>query len=174
MDAHNPYQTPTARLDLPPVSTDQLASRGRRFAGSLLDGLFQVLLILPLFFVVGVFDDQLLLSETPLAVFTLLAGIGSYLLLNGYLLYHHGQTLAKRLLDMRIVYTNNEPAEFHRLFLLRVLPVWVASAIPVVGSFLSLVDALFIFGAERRCLHDQLAGTKVVRVTAAEPAAAIA
>ncbi len=31
------------------------------------------------------------------------------------------------------------------------------------GSFLWLVDALFIFGPTRRCLHDYLAGTHVVK-----------
>jgi hypothetical protein len=30
------------------------------------------------------------------------------------------------------------------------------------GSILPLVDALMIFGDQRRCLHDHLAGTKVV------------
>ena len=34
----------------------------------------------------------------------------------------------------------------------------------VVASFLWLIDALFIFGPTRRCLHDYLAGTHVVKV----------
>ncbi len=45
---------------------------------------------------------------------------------------------------------------------LRYLPTQVIVAIPVVGALYALVDALFIFGAEQRCLHDLIAGTKVV------------
>ena len=33
------------------------------------------------------------------------------------------------------------------------------------GYLLALVDGLFIFGKERRCLHDYIAGSKVIRVT---------
>ena len=34
--------------------------------------------------------------------------------------------------------------------------------VPFVGPFYTLADILFIFGEERRCLHDHLASTKVV------------
>jgi uncharacterized RDD family membrane protein YckC len=36
--------------------------------------------------------------------------------------------------------------------------------IPVIGGFLPLVDVLFIFRHDRRCIHDLLAGTNVVKV----------
>jgi hypothetical protein len=32
-------------------------------------------------------------------------------------------------------------------------------------NLVTIVDALFIFGKERRCLHDFIAGSKVIRVT---------
>lgn len=38
------------------------------------------------------------------------------------------------------------------------------AAIPNIGSFYSLVDALFIFRQDRRCLHDMIASTVVVEV----------
>ncbi len=38
------------------------------------------------------------------------------------------------------------------------------SQVPFIGGIFGLVNALFIFGAERRCLHDRLAGTRVVDV----------
>jgi hypothetical protein len=38
------------------------------------------------------------------------------------------------------------------------------SLIPTLGGLLTLVDALFIFGGSRRCVHDLIAGTKVIRV----------
>jgi hypothetical protein len=36
--------------------------------------------------------------------------------------------------------------------------------IPFIGNFVNLADALFIFGEEHRCLHDHIAGTKVISV----------
>jgi uncharacterized RDD family membrane protein YckC len=50
------------------------------------------------------------------------------------------------------------------MILLRYLPISLAALIPVIGPYLSLVDVVFIFGSERRCIHDRLAGTKVVKV----------
>jgi hypothetical protein len=36
--------------------------------------------------------------------------------------------------------------------------------LPFVGSLIAVLDLLFIFGPSRRCLHDQVAGTRVVLV----------
>ena len=50
----------------------------------------------------------------------------------------------------------------------------IASLIPgqaddILINLVSLVDALFIFGKQRRCLHDYIAGSKVVRVIQPPP-----
>jgi hypothetical protein len=34
--------------------------------------------------------------------------------------------------------------------------------VPFLGGLVALVDVLFIFGPSKRCLHDLVAGTKVV------------
>ena len=39
--------------------------------------------------------------------------------------------------------------------------------IPVIGSFLGLLDVLFIFRQDRRCLHDMVAGTEVISLKSA-------
>jgi uncharacterized RDD family membrane protein YckC len=39
------------------------------------------------------------------------------------------------------------------------------SALAGIGWIFALVDALFIFREDRRCLHDFIAGTRVVRAT---------
>ncbi len=72
-----------------------------------------------------------------------------------------GQSIGKRMLRLRVVRTDGSPASLARIVFLR------NGVIVLLGSLcgvVSLVDALMIFGEERRCLHDQLADTIVVNV----------
>lgn len=79
------------------------------------------------------------------------------------LLSARGQTVGKMLCRIRIVrYRDGAPAGFVHAVLLR---SWVPAAItviPAVGPFFPLADVAFIFGAQRRCIHDLIADTKVV------------
>jgi uncharacterized RDD family membrane protein YckC len=78
-----------------------------------------------------------------------------------YLLSTIGQTLCKRWLGIKVVRSDGSPVDLGRLILLRnIVPSLINSA---CGLFF-LVDALFIFTDERRCLHDQIADTIVVKV----------
>jgi uncharacterized RDD family membrane protein YckC len=70
------------------------------------------------------------------------------------------------ILGMRIIVRDTgELPGFLRGVLLR---VWLPAAVNQACSLFSLVDALWIFGDERRCLHDLIAGTIVVEVTSEE------
>jgi uncharacterized RDD family membrane protein YckC len=91
-----------------------------------------------------------------------------YPLVHGWLLKTRGQTVGKWLLGIRIVRTDSSPAGLARLLLLRWLPVCLAGLLPY-GAWVPLLDVLLIFRASRRCLHDQLAGTVVIRTGAAPP-----
>jgi uncharacterized RDD family membrane protein YckC len=51
------------------------------------------------------------------------------------------------------------------VILMRYFPIWVVSLIPFVGAFLILIDLLSIFRSDQRCIHDWLAGTRVVAVS---------
>jgi uncharacterized RDD family membrane protein YckC len=48
--------------------------------------------------------------------------------------------------------------------LLRFFVHGLITSIPNIGSIYGLVDALFIFRQDRRCLHDMIASTVVVEV----------
>ena len=64
---------------------------------------------------------------------------------------------------MRIIGANDgRILSLGKIIGLRVLPISLAAHIPIVGGFVGLIDALFIFGSEKRCLHDYIAGTIVV------------
>mgnify|MGYP002787798774 FL=1 len=73
-----------------------------------------------------------------------------------------GWTIGKRLVGIRIVRTDGSRASPARLFWLRMFPLAFGLVIPFVGWLVLLIDALFIFGAAQRCLHDLAADTIVV------------
>ena len=85
-----------------------------------------------------------------------------FLAVNGIVLARRGQTLGKALLGLRIVRPDGSRAGLGRLLLAR-YGVIHALGILSVGQFFAFIDAAFIFRASRRCLHDQIANTIVVK-----------
>jgi uncharacterized RDD family membrane protein YckC len=79
---------------------------------------------------------------------------------NLMLLGDRGQTVGKRWLRIRIVRCDGSDADLGRLFGLRMCVPWLIGF--VLGPLFVLPDVLFIFGDERRCLHDMMADTVVV------------
>ena len=97
-------------------------------------------------------------------VYVLLLTIVIFGLINGRWLVTRGQTVGKRLVGVRIVDAGTrEVVPLVKSYGLRFIVVQAITQVPFVGPILALVDPLFIFGERRRCLHDYLAGTIVVR-----------
>lgn len=142
-----------------------LASRWRRLGGALIDFIISLVYELPLLVVTGaassifVRGEALAISQqATLFIFNW----GFFLLLNGYLLLKRGQTIGKVILKMKIVDVRGNVPTFGKLLGLRYLAFWLVSQIPLLGVLVILFNMLCIFGKERRCLHDYLAGTRVV------------
>ncbi len=80
-----------------------------------------------------------------------------------WLISTRGQSIGKKLLGIRIVkfadHTN--PGFLHGWFLRNFIR-GVIQMVPYIGFVFALVNLAFIFGEQRRCLHDLIAGTKVV------------
>lgn len=164
--SQDPYAPPTAVLHKPPTGGDgELASRRDRLFGALLDGLISGVVVFPLGFATGTLQrsaaGEISLVETLLFS---AAGMIVFLLLHGYLLHQHGQTIGKRAVGTRIVSAADDSIlPLWKVFGVRYLPWNLAGLIPVIGALLTgFVDPLFIFRGDRRCLHDLIAGTKVV------------
>lgn len=96
-------------------------------------------------------------------------GFLTYFLVNGLLLWRRSQTVGKAILGLVVVAAGTDAQA----------PLWrlVARApffLALYGAFLgwpgllALVDQAFIFGGKRRCLHDLICGTEVVRWQAAD------
>lgn len=81
---------------------------------------------------------------------------------NLYFLTTRGQTLGKMVCKIKIVDLAGQNPGFVKAVLLRAVVPGIIGAVPLLGSIFSLVDPLFIFREDRRCIHDLIAGTKVV------------
>lgn len=153
-----------------------LAGRGTRLAAALLDNLAAFVFALPGMCLIGlrivteIFTGQFKLEEFDFAQ----AGAGSALLMFGMMVLlaiqfsmvaQRGQTIGKRIMGVRIVRAPDESnAGFGRAVVLRSLLPALVSAVPYVGFFFSMTDIFFIFRDDRRCVHDLIAGTKVIQV----------
>jgi len=163
----NPYATPESPIIASVVEDEgavKLASRWKRLGAALLDVLFSSVVIWPIVlfvFKINFLEVKSLTVEHQIMLNGM--GIAIYFALNGYLLYKNGQTLGKYLVGIKIVDMHTNKMPFFRLVFTRIVPMWVLAYIPVVGGVLNLINILFIFRSDRRCIHDLIAGTQVVR-----------
>lgn len=139
----------------------ELADRAARFWANLVDN---SLILLPL---LGGGAAEALLKDAhlPRGIFSA-AGM---MLMLGVLAYQaylskNGQSIGKRMRRIRVVRNDGGPASPMQIIVMRnLLPAAVTALMPF-GQFLSIIDYAMIFGDERRCLHDLIANTKVVKV----------
>lgn len=175
-----PYATPAAGA----VDQTEYADRGARTGAALLNAMFYFFSLMPS----SVYYSQKLLAQNPdlkpgtfpraedldltglegaqvWASVSLLVA----LLLQAILIYARGQNLGKLACGGRVVRADTgEPAGFLRGVLMRFfLPVaiilFLNSETYVLGWVFLVVDFCFMFRADHRCLHDLMAGTKVVK-----------
>ena len=157
----NQYAAPAAMLAEVVQPGSDLAGRGQRLAATLLDGLFLVLAIM-----VGMFPVMVMgrdADASDWAMIVILLAVVALLVVNAVLVARSGQTLAKYLLKIRVVRSDGSDAGLARIFFARYLVVTVLGALPFIGAFVGLADALMIFRDNRRCLHDEIADTIVVK-----------
>jgi uncharacterized RDD family membrane protein YckC len=165
----NPYRSPQAELDVAPAAPSQqeLAGRWARLGASLLDTTLQLLILLPVQYSYGVYDGFPLAMKPQSLPMNLAWGVFGFVLwsvIHGFFIARGGQTIGKRLLGLRVVtVSDGRAADFSRYVVLRALPLTAVSLVPYLGGVLALADALAIFRNDRRCLHDLIAGTRVVR-----------
>ena len=149
------------------MQNQELASRWSRLGASIIDAIIAIVISIPFMSLFGVWDQIEADGTLPLSTTILFSvlGIALFLLVNGYFLSKNGQTVGKKILDIKIVDLNGSKPEFVSLITKRYLPVWVVTMIPMIGTVLSLIDVLFIFREDKRCIHDHIAGTMVVENT---------
>jgi len=134
----------------------ELASRSRRLAAQLVDAALLSALVLA----------SMLSNVLPDAVLVLCASSALGLAVAQLaLLARRGQTVGKILLGLRIVRKDTGQKGG---FLVNVLARTVLNGLLAMNPIYLLVDACMIFRADRRCLHDLLAGTIVIEADSAK------
>lgn len=163
MTEENVYAPPAANLAVP--AENDLAGRWERLGAALIDVIISLSIIFPVLYAAG--GWEMMVEDTLSLFWTLIYAFGGFLLfcvLHSYLLAKYGQTIGKRLAGIRIVDVHSgEKHSLSKLLLARYVPVTIVSNLPVVGQFLAVINVLFIFRQDKRCVHDLIAGTKVVR-----------
>ena len=176
----NPYQSPLS-TEAPPSPIDggqpgTSADRSARLLASIVDVFLVLLVCLPAVYLSGYFQRVGTYSETwfdELASSVLWLSL--HYLIHGYWLATRGQTVGKRVMGIRIEdRSTGSLTPFFRIVFLRDFPlVLLAYVAPIFafrtiaetwGVYVYLIDILFIFFTSRRCLHDRIANTKVVRI----------
>jgi uncharacterized RDD family membrane protein YckC len=164
----NPYAPPKADLTEPIMvpRDSELARRSTRFVAAFVDGLIGLAISIPMMIKLGIWDSISRQQTPPLGLTILAAILGflAFVLVHGYLLKTNGQTVGKWLTKIRIADLDGHVPSFATLILRRYLPISLVAQIPLVGSYLPLIDCLFIFREDRRCVHDLIAHTKVVTI----------
>lgn len=169
----NPYAAPAAVVEDVGGHADDLesrkAGRGKRLGAAVIDGLTNLpwagLFVWAFEMRISATREQLPMPQTSgmLIFLGFLLMLGLFVV-NCVMIHRSGQTIGKRVLDMAVVRSDGSPITLLRYIFLRVVPVALLAAIPLVGRFVGLIDPLLIFGKERRCLHDLIADTIVVDV----------
>lgn len=130
--------------------TFYLATRLSRFFASFIDFFLNSLVYLFLY---------LLVTKGKVAIFGMIAGI-MILLLQILFLTYDGQSLGKKCVKIKIIkYDTGENGGFFVNVFLRGFVNW---CIYLFFSIYALIDVMFIFRNNRRCIHDYIANTCVV------------
>jgi uncharacterized RDD family membrane protein YckC len=170
-----------------------LAGRFRRLVATLVDAVLVPALALLLLTITDVMEDANDYANVGLMMlWVFLLAVVAYVILNGYTLWRRGQTLGKWVMGIAIVPASSllydsakndgdehqrayvpapfvpapfVPAPLWKLIFIRALffPLLFMAVVPWV-ALLPVLDQALIFGKRRRCLHDLVAGTVVVRV----------
>lgn len=180
--SQNPFETSHIQGDFAEVTErsdgEALADRGTRLVAAIIDGILVMCITLPIQLATG-YLQMVAAQKTPplLLEFAInLSGAAALLVLHGWMLTGRGQSIGKRMLGIQIVdHRDKGLLPFTRVILTRALWLLPLSLISIFLPFavkgilgfvivgVSIVDSLLIFGEARRCLHDSLAGSIVVK-----------
>lgn len=163
----NPYAPPQAVVQdvVDPAAGIQLADRGTRLGAALLDGLlFGVMVYLPfvLSFAFGLSPSRGgQISSTATWVGFAFGAVGFivWMFFTVKFLGENGQSIGKKACKIKLLRTDGSEVSISRVIIGRNVINGILGIIPLYG----IIDVLFIFGNARRCVHDYIADTIVIK-----------
>lgn len=144
--------------------TTELARRGARLGASILDFVILLIFMGPISYFLGIFDYVQNGQQPPLSLTLINVAISFtlYFAINWKHLNNNAQTFGKYVLNIRIANLDGSKPTIKELLLKRYLVFWGFPYVPFIGDVLNIINVLFIFRKDRRCIHDFVAGTKVI------------
>lgn len=140
-----------------------LAERGARLGARILDFIVLVICAIPGIVVLIISGN----NDATVAIGVILLGVAVFGLwaVQLYLISTRGQTIGKRIVGVRIVnVSDNQNPGFIKAGLVRAMVPGFIGAIPYLGFMFAITNVCFIFRDDRRCIHDHMAETKVIKV----------
>lgn len=177
---------PTATV--PAAPDPSLADRGSRLMARVIDWIIELVCAVPGLIVLGTEVLKIAMEASQgrqpdfeqLDLPRILLGCGLLLLfslgllvIQVWMITVRGQSIGKRIVGIRVVKADGSPCGFVNGWLMRELLITAigiaCSMIPFIGPILlrpafHIVDWCLIFRDNQRCLHDEMATTKVVKV----------
>lgn len=137
------------------------AALGNRFLAGLIDGIIvgfaSSIIAVPI-----VLTGMVPWFLVPL-VYAVIA-FGLFTAANYGLLAKEGQTIGKKIMNLRIVKQDGSRPDVKDLVTKRYAIFWLVSAVPWIGGLVSLVNVCLVLRESRLAGHDEVAQTKVVNV----------
>lgn len=146
----------------------QLAGRGMRLLAAIVDGLILAGIVWAVMMIPAVqplvMEQEATAGLWSMNFMSLMVGLPVFLIVQGWPLLTRGQTLAKMLFKLRIVRSDGSKPDAWRLLGLRYGIGIVLNLNLVAAMVYGLIDALLIFRESRKCLHDSIADTQVIKL----------
>ena len=145
----------------------KLGGRIERLAAFMIDELIAIICLLPLgttfFSALGTNDQEMMLNAISGKLEMVLFLTFVPIIIQAYLVTTQGQSIGKIVMSLRIVNAKDgtNPGFLKAFFVRRILPAPLFFLPPILLLY-SVVNVLFIFRSDRRCVHDWIGRTIVV------------
>ncbi|MCA9642618.1 MAG: RDD family protein [Polyangiaceae bacterium] len=154
-------------------ANSKLADRDQRLMAAITDGLLLMVTSAAGLAIASRFMDLDIADPDAGLRFQIVALVSSLPMsaIQWYLVATSGQTIGKKMQRIQVVRMDGKPVGFVHGVALR---SWVLGAVGILVGCIRMIDYLYIFREDRRCIHDLIADTKVIALppleTQADPA----
>lgn len=142
----------------------KLASRWSRFWATFIDNLVFSGLAIGSYYVFP--SLQIVFQSVTTQIIALIYYFSIYVLCQSYFIHKYGKTIGKNVFEIAVVnVSDGQKARFSPFVFKRMLLMGIVYFIPIVNIVVIIANVLFIFRKDRRCIHDLIAGTRVIDIS---------